>query len=110
MKSLIALYRQAVRNMWPALIPGLPAFGDKLTPAKLDSTDRRDSISEARHILWMLDVMEATVDTYAGHPIAKALAAGKLNRWLGFVQGYLWRADVYSLDELRDQTRKALNE
>lgn len=33
----------------------------------------------------------------------------KLNRWLGFVQAVLWAQNIYTLDELRDHTRVALN-
>lgn len=34
----------------------------------------------------------------------------KLNRWLGFVQGAMWTIQVRSVDELRNETRDAVDE
>jgi len=32
---------------------------------------------------------------------------GKANRWLGFIQGVLWREEFYTIDEMRDHNRKS---
>lgn len=30
----------------------------------------------------------------------------KANRWLGFVQGVFWSANIYTINEMRDQNRE----
>lgn len=40
--------------------------------------------------------------------MARELSLEKANRWLGFVQGVLWCEKVFTVDEMRDQTRKYL--
>jgi len=46
--------------------------------------------SEARnHVIWMCRQLR-TLPT-----------AGKLNRWIGFIQGYCWTQDLFSIDEMR---------
>lgn len=48
------------------------------------------------HCYWMLD------------EIGKMLDEGKMDkvfRWLGFVQGCLWRASVYTIEDMKDHNR-----
>ena len=48
------------------------------------------------HIRWMLNEMSNIEEL------------DKLNRWLGFVQGALWCGGVYTIDEMREHVREAL--
>jgi hypothetical protein len=34
----------------------------------------------------------------------------KAMRWLGFMQGVLWHAEIFSLEEIMDQSRGAVND
>ena len=52
--------------------------------------------AEIKHIIWMCNRGIEMEDV------------GKANRWLGFVQGVLFSWRVYTIDELRNDTRKAL--
>lgn len=55
------------------------------------------------HVLWMLNELER-MEMQDMEPGSR----DKISRWLGFVQGVLWSTGLYTLDELREQTRKAL--
>jgi hypothetical protein len=48
------------------------------------------------HLHAMLDQMEGFV---------KENRMGKVFRWLGFIQGALWRMGIYSLEELKNHNR-----
>jgi hypothetical protein len=78
--DLVRLYRAAVTDR----------------PVRCDPTIEASGETAARHISWMQDNMP--------DPVADTL---KFNRWLGFVQGCLWAGGVYTLDQLREQTRAA---
>ena len=59
------------------------------------------------HALWMLHEMREDLEGY-GYETEDAASDrtwDKFNRWLGFVQGVLWINGVYTIDEMRDQTR-----
>ena len=43
----------------------------------------------SEHVKWMLEQI----------PLMKE--PGKINRWLGFVQGFMWDRDLCTIDELR---------
>lgn len=45
---------------------------------------------QSLHAKWMLDEIPDIKDS------------GKLNRWLGFVQGFMWSRDLCTIDELRE--------
>lgn len=48
------------------------------------------------HVLWMIDkLFEFEGDKY--------------NRWLGFIQGYFWTNDIYTIDELKEHNRILFN-
>ncbi len=48
------------------------------------------------HARWMLDNM----------PDRQA-EPEKFHRWLGFVQGVMWESGIYTIDQFREQTRRA---
>ena len=49
----------------------------------------------------MLRVIDACLE-YSASPVEDAAPwRDKVMRWLGFVQGVLWHADFYTLDELK---------
>jgi len=50
------------------------------------------------HCLWMLPKMAQFV---------KEGEMGKVNRWLGFIQGDLWYAGIYTLEDLRNHNRSS---
>jgi len=52
------------------------------------------------HVLWMLDEMEGWI---GDQMTMNAKKWEKVQRWLGFVQGALWREGVYSIDHMRAQ-------
>lgn len=56
----------------------------QLDKLRLDADERRE------HLNYMLQQMKTETDE------------GKLNRWMGFVQGALWFDSRFSIDELRD--------
>lgn len=71
------------------------------------------------HVVGMLDKMEGLLDVIEGavtdfnpdKPLTMAtekdavLAMGKFNLWRGFVQGVLWSANIYTIDEIREHNR-----
>lgn len=57
-------------------------------------------VAQLDHALWMIAQMHKGMQ-----PGVNAWDAQKLNRWLGFIQGVLWMAGAYTIDELRQQTR-----
>ncbi len=48
------------------------------------------------HCHWMLDEMEGFI---------KEERMDKVNRWLGFIQGFLWSNQVYALTEMMNHNR-----
>ncbi len=55
-----------------------------------------DEDTSLAHCHGMLDQMEAFIEEGR---------MDKVNRWLGFIQGVLWRSGYYSLEELKDTNR-----
>jgi hypothetical protein len=53
------------------------------------------SAEKMRHLRWMLE------------QIPNLRNAGKVNRWLGFVQGVLFEMRMYTIDELRKHVTEA---
>lgn len=51
------------------------------------------------HILWMCDEIS---DRREAFDISNYF---KINRWLGFIQGYLYSNKLRTIDELRNETR-----
>lgn len=47
------------------------------------------------HILWMLNELHK-------------LEGDKYNRWLGFIQGYLWTNNIYTIEQLREHNKQVL--
>ncbi len=42
------------------------------------------------------------------HRIQNLESEGKVMRWLGFIQGTLWREGVFSIAEMKEHNKKAL--
>lgn len=56
------------------------------------------------HIKWMCDKL---LDRREAFDIADYF---KINRWLGFIQGYLYNLQLKTIEELRNETRGIDNE
>lgn len=51
-----------------------------------------------KHIVWMIDeILKIEI------PDTKQLF--KINRWLGFIQGYLYTSHLRTIEELKNETR-----
>ncbi len=50
----------------------------------------------SKHLAWMLE------------EIPKIEDAEKRARWIGFVQGHMWTLGVFTIDEMREHTRKLI--
>lgn len=51
-----------------------------------------------QHCAWMVEEMLNPIDNED---------IGKINRWIGFVQGVLWKEGIYTIDQMRQQTTDA---
>ena len=106
MKELIEQYRRAIKSQWDDMQP--ERLYDFLEAQNCALPQRPSSITawhDARHVLWMLDEMDKML-AQSGTCEQNCRTLEKLNRWLGFVQGVLWKDCFFDLDELRDQTRQ----
>lgn len=106
MKELLNVYRAALR--------GLPMM-HRAKPQQIEGWREnygKSTTVMVAHILWMLDQMEVMAQDALDLPVsdleALADAHGKFNRWLGFIQGWLWHQGVFTIDTMRDQTRKVV--
>lgn len=48
------------------------------------------------HIIWMCE------------EITKMHKFGKMNRWLGFIQGYFWMSGFYTVDDMKKHNTREL--
>jgi hypothetical protein len=48
------------------------------------------------HVIWMCRTLHALK------------SAGKLNRWIGFIQGYCWTQGLFAIDQMRWHVEEAL--
>jgi len=111
--------REVVRRWWGAVRPLLEAprrgefteerlrdlcrmYDQRITQggagtAQKADTSRMDVFvgEKVRHLRWMLECIPGLPDD------------GKVNRWLGFVQGVLSALGMYTIDELRDHVTEA---
>ena len=46
-----------------------------------------------QHAAWMIEECNNFVNS---------ADVGKINRWLGFVQGVLWKEGIFTIDQMRD--------
>lgn len=69
----------------------------EIQPVKSTSTLRPTTREQEQHAHWMCLEIPSLIETDNGFE--------KANRWLGFVQGVLWAAGVYSIDAMRDHNR-----
>ena len=71
-------------------------FESELIPSNKKSKISSYNYGRLEHCYSMLDKME------------KFIIEGrreKVFRWLGFIQGYLWSMDIYSLNDLKNHNR-----
>lgn len=61
-----------------------------------------ESSSNQSHIIWMIDEIFKMLENVQEDKIEKLF---KINRWLGFIQGYLYSHLLRTVDELRNETR-----
>jgi hypothetical protein len=87
MKELIEMYSSMLADQGQAAISANLDNPINFT----EKTARREALD---HVKFMLHEMHANFDRFDEE---------KRNRWLGFVQGVLWREGLYSIDELRQQ-------
>lgn len=81
LKGIIAIYDARLRES------GRVAIRATVTGLVLSQVERLD------HALWMCrEILR---------PLPAALDTDKAGRWLGFIQGVLWTAGVYAVEELR---------
>ena len=55
--------------------------------------------TKQEHILWMLEQIMRW-ETEVG-----LFNKEKMFRWLGFIQGYLWSANIFTIEEMKDHNR-----
>lgn len=54
-----------------------------------------------KHANWMVHEMLRQLEE-------DAMSAEKVNRWLGFVQGVMWSAGLFTIDEMREHNTMAV--
>ena len=59
------------------------------------------------HLLWMIDEINRMIQTIDDDKIDKLF---KINRWVGFIQGYLHSNKLRTIEELKNETRGIDNE
>lgn len=80
----------AISDMYDARVAQM------IDPQRIDGSRRAFGFPEGvAHLRWMFAEMRTMEDV------------GKLNRWLGFAQGVLFGAGVFSIDELRGHVTRA---
>jgi hypothetical protein len=57
---------------------------------------------QLKHVLWMLEEIPKMYDQSIDDRYD-----GKIHRWLGFVQGWMWSVGLMSINELRESVKKA---
>lgn len=60
------------------------------------------NLQRLSHLRWMISQMLNPTDPKLKEKFTKV---GVINRWLGFIQGTLWSANLVTIQELRDQSR-----
>ena len=59
-------------------------------------------ITDHSHIVWMCDDILKNLKTIHDDKVDKLF---KINRWLGFIQGWLYSCKLKTIDVLRNETR-----
>jgi hypothetical protein len=73
-------------------------YRDRLAPTALDRAACEEEVGRLMqtHVVWMCEQLPVLVDEDR---------LDKANRWLGFVQGFLWPNGFYTIDEMKDHNR-----
>lgn len=58
-----------------------------------------------QHTAWMVDECVAMLSNTGESEYMELYT--KVNRWIGFVQGVMWKEGLFSIDELRQHVRDA---
>jgi len=83
-----------------------------VVPEKANTSVMVSSDAMLRHVSWMIVEMSSSMVIHAyesliydhnKEPAQKEVE--KVHRWLGYIQGVLSAQEIYTIDELRDQTR-----
>lgn len=64
--------------------------------------ERRPQITDddgGTHILYMAETVAS------GLYRDEEMSIGKMNRWLGFIQGWMWTVGMYNVDQLKETNR-----
>ena len=81
---------ETIIKLYDGVLAGLTVGPDKTDTSKTGMDTGWQNTW--KHLRWMLQ--EMPVDD-----------PEKAARWLGFIQGVLWRGGLYTIDEMRNQTR-----
>lgn len=93
----VSIAQKIVHNLKNSKEPNLKA----ITQLYLNLLKHKHNIKakergeDLEHCLWMLEQM----NTFGKRD------RDKINRWLGFVQGILYRENLFTIDEMRDHVR-----
>ena len=97
---------QQVREALDIYEGSLTRFGAK--PVRIDTSSRpRQQLGQqeqANHLLWMCGEAKKFLDHVAGDKDDRGIIE-KAMRWLGFIQGGLWSAGLFSIDQMKDHNR-----
>ena len=110
LKELIEVYRTTIIYQWNNCLRSDPFIPAPQNTYQVDGNEKGSSttpLSDCRHALWMLDEMDKMLTDPLLARLGDQKLLTKFHRWLGFVQGVLWVHGIFSLDELREDTRKA---
>jgi len=59
-----------------------------------------------QHCAWMIDECFRML-FHAHNTSAEPEVLNKINRWIGFVQGVLWKEGIYTIDQMREHVTEA---
>jgi hypothetical protein len=104
MKELCELYAAEIKKSNDVRAARLhpDSFGDPLDQLYTDS-----EALAASHILWMLEEIPefAIKASFYGMTNEGLRLILKANRWLGFVQGWMWSNNICSINWLRESVK-----
>lgn len=66
------------------------------------NNDATHNLARLSHLRWMISEMQNPVESRLKEKFENPTT---INRWLGFIQGVLWSANLVTIQELRDQSR-----
>jgi len=94
----------------PHLIRLLKMYNDALYNRGVVAVRTKDKDIPLQHIQWMCMEMWEKLNRPQHDSAEAAALIAKGMRWLGFIQGVLWREGVFTIDEMRDHNTTNPNE